>query len=92
LEVEVMGTVQRAASGYVFKEIVTRAHLSLPNEGDHERAICLLHKAQELCLIGRSLSVDHKFEPGVSIDPNSAKPRTNPAVADAAEQRKLTLG
>jgi len=73
LEVEVAGTVQKAVSGYVFKEIVTRAYLALPHE-DHERALRLLHKTQELCLITRSLSIKHTFEPSVSKDPKAASP------------------
>jgi organic hydroperoxide reductase OsmC/OhrA len=74
LEVEVAGTVQKAVSGYVFKEIVTRAYLALANEDDRDRALRLLHKTQELCLIARSLSIQHTFEPIVSNDAKTAKP------------------
>ena len=74
LEVEVAGTVQKAVSGYVFDEIVTRAYLALPKQDDHERALRLLHKTQELCLISRSLSVKHIFEPSVSNDAKTAQP------------------
>jgi len=67
LEVEVTGTVQKAASGYSFKEIATRPHLALDREEDQRNALNLLHKAQELCLIARSLLVKHTFEPSILL-------------------------
>ena len=68
LEVEVAGTVQKADSGYSFKEISTRPHLALLREGDQPSALRLLHKAQGLCFIARSLSVKHTFEPSIAAD------------------------
>jgi len=68
LEVEVAGTVQKVESGYSFKEIATRPHLALLREDDQRIALHLLHKAQELCLIARSLSVKHTFEPSLATD------------------------
>ena len=65
LEVEVAGTVQKAPSGYIFSEIVTRPVLTAALGTDHERAVLLLHKAQDLCLITRALSVPHKFDPSI---------------------------
>ena len=65
LEVEVSGTVQKAPSGYVFNEISTRPHLTVAPGTDQERALRLLHKTQELCLITRTLSVSHAFDPTI---------------------------
>jgi peroxiredoxin-like protein len=65
LEVEVAGTVQKINSGYSFSEIVTRPALTTVREDDHERAVRLLQKTQELCLVGRALSVKHTFEPTI---------------------------
>src|SRR5262250_3084217 len=63
LEVEVAGSVQKAAAGYAFNQIVTRPFLTTAPGTDQERALRLLHKTQELCLITRALSVSHAFEP-----------------------------
>jgi peroxiredoxin-like protein len=65
LEVQVAGTVQKVASGYSFSEIVTRPALAMVREEDRERAVRLLQKAQDLCLVGRALSVKHTFEPSI---------------------------
>jgi peroxiredoxin-like protein len=67
LEVEVAGTVQKASSGYIFSEIVTRPHLTISRENDEERALRLLHKTQDLCLVTRTLSAKHRFEPNVHL-------------------------
>ncbi len=65
LEVEVAGSVQKVSSGYAFHQIVTRPHLTTAPGTDQERALRLLHKTQELCLITRALSVTHTFEPSL---------------------------
>ena len=65
LEVEVSGSVHKASSGYVFNEIVTRPLLTMVSGTDQERALRLLHKTQELCLITRALSVSQAFEPNI---------------------------
>jgi organic hydroperoxide reductase OsmC/OhrA len=67
LEVKVAGTVQKVDSGYRFSEIVTRPALMMVREEDHERALRLLQKTQELCLVGRALSVKHMFEPSIRL-------------------------
>ena len=65
LEVEVSGAVHKAQSGYVFDTIITRPLLTTVAETDQERALRLLQKAQELCLITRALAVKHSFEPSI---------------------------
>jgi len=65
LEVEVAGSVHKASSGYIFNEIVTRPLLTMVSGTDEERALRLLHKTQELCLITRTLSVNQTFEPNI---------------------------
>lgn len=72
LEVDVAGTVQKVVSGYNFSEIVTRPALTMAREEDRERAVRLLQKAQELCLVGRALSVKHTFEPSIRL-PNTSR-------------------
>ena len=65
LEVEVAGSVEKASSGYAFKNIVTRPLLTTASSTDCERALRLLQKTQDLCLITRALSVTHTFEPSI---------------------------
>ena len=65
LQVEVEGYVKRADVGYHFSEISIRVNLMIAHEAEREKALKLLHKAQELCLIARALSVEQKFEPTV---------------------------
>jgi organic hydroperoxide reductase OsmC/OhrA len=67
LEVEVTGTIHKIDSGYSFGEIVTRPALTIVREWDHERAVRLLQKTQELCLVARALSVKHRFEPRIVV-------------------------
>ena len=67
LEVEVIGTVQKAESGYSFRGIVVRPVLTIEHDEDEPRANTLLHKTQELCLVGRALSADHPLEPRIEI-------------------------
>jgi organic hydroperoxide reductase OsmC/OhrA len=65
LQVEVEGYVKRAEVGYRFSEIAIRANLTIAHQGERDRALKLLHKAHELCLVARALSVEQKFEPAV---------------------------
>jgi organic hydroperoxide reductase OsmC/OhrA len=67
LEVQVSGTVRKVESGYSFTEIITRPALTMVGTEHHERAIRLLQKTQELCLVGRALSLKHTFEPSVRL-------------------------
>jgi len=71
LEVEAEGTVSKADTGYCFTEIVIRPCLTIPNEEQRERAISLLHKAKELCLVSRALATPQKFEIQVEISMDS---------------------
>lgn len=67
LQVEVDGAIKRAALGYEFGEITIRVGLTISQEGERARALTLLHKAQEICLVSRALSVEQKFEPVVHV-------------------------
>jgi peroxiredoxin-like protein len=67
LEVEVWGTVQKVESGYRFTLLTTRPTLSIANEDDHDRAVRLLEKTQELCLVLRALAISHGFEPRIEV-------------------------
>lgn len=67
LEVEVSGRVQKVESGYAFSTIITRPTLSIPSEDDEPRALGLLRKTQDLCLVTRALAIPHALEPRIQI-------------------------
>lgn len=71
LEVEAEGTVNKAGTGYSFREIVIRPSLTIPSEDKREWAINLLQKAKELCLVSRALATAPKFETRVEIRKHS---------------------
>ena len=67
LEVTAEGTVRKADSGYAFSEITLTVNLTIPSEEEQEKALRLMHKAMDLCLVSRAISVPQKFEPRVQI-------------------------
>jgi organic hydroperoxide reductase OsmC/OhrA len=67
LEVEAEGIVKKVGSGYSFSEIVLRPSLTIPDEDNRERAITLLQKTKELCLVSRALATSQSFETKIKI-------------------------
>jgi organic hydroperoxide reductase OsmC/OhrA len=67
LQVEAEGAINKADTGYSFVEVLIRANLTIPQEEHRARALKLLHKAKELCLVSRALSVEQRFEPHVQV-------------------------
>jgi len=67
LEVDVEGSVHKTDSGYSFNEIVIRPNLTISGEQEQTRALRLLQKAKNVCLVGRALAVEQKFEPHVQV-------------------------
>ena len=67
LQVEANGTISKVESGYSFTEILVRAHLTIASSENPARAVKLLHKAEGLCLVSRTLSVKPIFETNVQI-------------------------
>ena len=67
LQVEVEGDIQKADPGYQFSEIIIRPRLTISAVEDEARAIKLLQKARELCLVSRALSVEQRFEAHVQV-------------------------
>ena len=67
LQVETEGAITRADTGYNFGQVLIHANLMIRLEEDRTRAIKLLHKTKELCLVSRALSVEQKFEPLVQV-------------------------
>jgi peroxiredoxin-like protein len=67
LEVEAEGSVTKTESGYRFSGIVLRPSLTIPSEDGRERAVTLLEKARELCLVSRALATAQGFEIKIRI-------------------------
>ncbi|HEV2732781.1 MAG TPA: OsmC family protein [Terriglobales bacterium] len=65
LEVAVEGVIQKLDSGYGFREVTIQPKLTILREDDRERALDLLNRAKQLCLVARALAIEQKFEPKV---------------------------
>jgi len=74
LEVKVEGSVNKTDNGYVFREIVIRPSLTIPNEKHRGWAIGLLNKAKTLCLVSRALATPQKFEIRIEIGKHLHQP------------------
>ena len=71
LAVEAEGTVSKTDTGYGFNEIVIRPTLTIASEENRQRAISLLQKVRELCLVSRALAAPQRFEIQVEIGRHS---------------------
>ena len=67
LQVEAEGAITKTDEGHRIDEIFLRASLTIRRGGERERAYRLLHQSKELCLVGRALSINQKFEPRVEV-------------------------
>ena len=72
LEVEADGIVTKNVTGYRFSEIVIRPTLTIESEQNRGRAIGLLHKAKELCVVAHALATPPKYEVRVEIRKQSS--------------------
>jgi peroxiredoxin-like protein len=67
LQVQASGTVRKSESGYNFTQIVVRPNLKIASAGERERALDLLRRAENLCLVSRAIGTTLKFEPQLEI-------------------------
>ena len=67
LQIEVEGDMRRAEAGYEFREILIRVSLTISQEEERARAVKLLRRAQEVCLVSRALAIEQKFEASVHV-------------------------
>lgn len=67
LQVEASGSVRKADSGYSFAQIVVRPNLKIASAEERDRALELLKRAEELCLVSQALRTNLKFEPQLEI-------------------------
>ena len=63
--------VRKAEAGYIFSEIILRPRLKVSCEEKRGRALQLLQKTNELCLISRAIAVPPQFESRVEVSENA---------------------
>lgn len=73
LHVGAEGTVEKAEGGYQFTRLLVKPRLHLRDAADRERALRLLHKAEQACLISRSLKCHVEMESVISADAESPR-------------------
>lgn len=67
LEVSASGTLGSGSGSLKFAEIVLRPIVGITSEGERERALRLIEKAERSCLISRSLDVPIRMKPQVEL-------------------------
>ncbi|NIT58696.1 MAG: OsmC family peroxiredoxin, partial [Aliifodinibius sp.] len=52
---------------YVITEIILKPELTISDETKKDKALRILQKAEEICLITRSIKTEVKMEPSIAI-------------------------
>ncbi len=68
LEVSVDGQVEKREGGYRFTRVTVRPVLTVQKEGDRERGLRLLEKAERACLVSRSLNSEIILDPRIVLN------------------------
>jgi organic hydroperoxide reductase OsmC/OhrA len=68
LNLEAEAILGKDEKGWRFTQVVLRPRLKIAQDTDRERANRLLHKAEEACLVARSLNCLITLEPEVAIE------------------------
>ena len=68
IEVAADGLVERERGGFRFTKVILRPVLILYREESREFALRLLEKAEQVCLVSRSLSSKMELEPKVLVE------------------------
>jgi peroxiredoxin-like protein len=68
LEVAVEGTIEKQEGGFRFTTIILRPVVSILRETDRERVGRLLEKAENVCLVSRSILATITLEPKVVVE------------------------
>ncbi|PYV06858.1 MAG: osmotically inducible protein OsmC [Acidobacteria bacterium] len=68
------GVLTKQDSGWRFTEMRLRPAVTVRKEGDHDRAVRLLEKAEKSCLIARSLQCKVALFPAVEIEEELSVP------------------
>jgi len=67
LTVPATGTMSNESGKFAMTEIILRPKLSIMDEGQKDKALRILHKAEEACLITRSIKTEIKLEPKILV-------------------------
>ena len=67
LQVEASGTVRKGEAGWTFSQIVVRPNLKIASSEQKERALDLLKRAEQMCLVSRAIGTAMKFEPQLEV-------------------------
>jgi organic hydroperoxide reductase OsmC/OhrA len=74
-EAAAVGTLERGDDRrYRFTRVVLRPRVAVAREQDRERAVRLLEKSEQACLITRSITCEVELEPTVEIGPREEAP------------------
>jgi len=69
LKINSSGKMSRDENGkFVMSEVTIKATLTISDEAKEKKAFRLLEKAEEICLITRSIKTEVKLEPSVIIE------------------------
>lgn len=69
VEVPVEGKIEKLEGGFRFTKITLRPEVAIPREEDRERTRRALEKAEQVCLLSRSLNSTVVLEPTILIAP-----------------------
>ncbi|HKK25505.1 MAG TPA: OsmC family protein [Gracilimonas sp.] len=67
LTVPATGVMSNESGKYVITEIILRPTLTISDESKKDKALRILQKAEEICLITRSIKTEVKLEPNIAI-------------------------
>lgn len=67
LAVPATGIMSNESGKYVITEIILKPELTISDETKKDKALRILQKAEEICLITRSIKTEVKMEPSIAI-------------------------
>lgn len=67
LSVPATGTMSNESDKFAMTEIILRPKLVIMDENQNDKALRILEKAEEACLITRSIKTEVKLEPEVLV-------------------------
>ncbi len=68
IEVPVEGKIEKLDGGFKFTRITLRPQVTIHNEQDREHVGRVLEKAEQVCLVSRSLDCDIALEPKIVVE------------------------
>jgi organic hydroperoxide reductase OsmC/OhrA len=69
LEIPALGELERGEDRlYSIPKMVLRPRITLAREEDRERVLRLVDKAEQVCLVSRSMTTEIRVEPTILVD------------------------